>query len=322
MTITTQFDNHQYLQGLKSRAGAEVENAVKLASRKTGVDFAYLMEQAAVESNFDHTAKAKTSSASGLYQFIESTWLNMVKEHGDKHGLSRQAEAIDDNGKVSNPHIRADILALRNDPKIASIMAAEFAADNKAYLEERYNGEIGSTELYLAHFLGAGGASAFLNATLENPNAIAADVFPKAALANRNVFYDQATGRARSLNEVYSFFDQKFKYDDIAPEAPQEQEVRIAKAPLRNFINDTPFVADVAAARALGAIIEGDYSSHFTAPRQQGLGGLVNNDLSLFEQLQNRHNTLFQPSMPRAILTDHAESFANDAFIEMFANRV
>lgn len=184
--------------------------SVEKASTKTGVDFAYLMNQAKAESSYNPTAKAKTSSASGLFQFIERTWLDMVNRHGDKYGLQQYADAIDGKLRVNNNATKQEILALRNDPQMASYMAAEFAADNKAVLERTVGGEIGATELYFAHFLGAGGASGFLKELRHNPNTIAADIMPKAALANRNVFYDSKNGQPRTMQQVYDFFDKKF----------------------------------------------------------------------------------------------------------------
>lgn len=195
-----------------------VYNAIKKASAATGVNFTYLMEKAAVESSFDTNAKAKTSSATGLYQFIESTWMGMVKKHGAQYGLEKYADKIDDNGRVSDSKTRKEILNLRKDPEISSLMAAEFASSNNAYLQEHVGGKIGATELYMAHFLGAGGASGFLNAMNKSPNMVAADLLPEAARSNRNVFYDQKTGAPRTMREVYAFFDKKF--DGASASAP------------------------------------------------------------------------------------------------------
>ncbi|MBX2833337.1 MAG: transglycosylase SLT domain-containing protein [Micavibrio sp.] len=190
------------LAAMTAKAPTGVVSAIKQASARTGVNFAYMVQQAAAESSFNPTAKAKTSSASGLYQFIESTWLDMVKRHGDKYG-------VDTSGMS-----RKDILHLRNDASLSAGMAAEFANENKTSLNNNWaKGEkdIGATELYLAHFLGAGGASSFLNARDRNPLTPAADIMPRAANANRNVFYEKGTGRAKSLQEVYAFFDKKFE---------------------------------------------------------------------------------------------------------------
>ncbi|HOO82576.1 MAG TPA: transglycosylase SLT domain-containing protein [Alphaproteobacteria bacterium] len=200
------------LAAFSGQASKSVMNAIQSASAKTGVDFAYLMQQAKAESSFDPHAKARTSSATGLYQFIESTWLNTIEKHGYKHGISLEGKS------------RRQILNMRNDPEIAANMAAEFASENQKFLEDHWaKGEkdIGATELYLAHFLGAGGAAGFLNARDENPLQKAAYIFPEAAKANRNVFYEAGTSRPRTMDEIYAFFDKKFQIEG-AP-APQAQ---------------------------------------------------------------------------------------------------
>ena len=179
-----------------------VVQAIQQASNKSGVDFSYMLHQAKAESSFNPQAKAKTSSATGLYQFIESTWMNMMDKYGQNYGV--------DTEKMT----RSEVLDLRNDAQMASHMAAELAKDNKAYLEREWGGDAGATELYFAHFLGAGKAAGFLNAMDENPMQVASDLFPKAASANRNVFYEPDTGRPRTLAQVYNYFDKKFNTDD------------------------------------------------------------------------------------------------------------
>lgn len=210
------------------KAPETVVSAIHNASAKTGVDFGYLIDQAKVESGFRADAKAPTSSATGLYQFIESTWLRMVKDHGYKYGLEDEAAKIsqDNSGRmrVSDPETRRDILALRKDPSLASLMAAEFAADNKSYLETNTSRHIGSTEMYMAHFLGAGGAAKFINKLDANPYQDASLAFPAAARANPGVFKDHATGLNRSLQQVYDNFAKKFDTNDIT------DTVKIAKS--------------------------------------------------------------------------------------------
>lgn len=197
MSIENPLQNN-ILGNILRGASREVVSAIQGASAKTGVDFAYLVQQAKAESSFNPAAKAKTSSASGLYQFIESTWMDMVQKHGEKYGINVSASS------------RKELLDLRHDPEKASSMAAEFANENKKFLDTHWGGSVGSTELYFAHFLGAGSASAFLKAHDEDPLQPAADLFPKAAKANQTVFFDQSTGRAKTLSEVYAFFDKKF----------------------------------------------------------------------------------------------------------------
>lgn len=214
MTSNLVLTAQKIVQNQGYKASTPVLAAVDKASRLTGIDFTYLMNKAKAESSFNPTAKAKTSSATGLYQFIDNTWLAMVKKVGAKYGLGHQAEKItlQDNGRarVTDAKTRQEILALRNDPEIASLMAAEYAAQNKRHLESTVkNCSVGATELYLAHFMGAGGAAKFLSALDTQPKALGADLFPQAAAANKNVFFDKS-GRAKSLTQIYDFFDRKF----------------------------------------------------------------------------------------------------------------
>lgn len=208
------------LAALERQATPGVVNAIKKASTSTGVDFAYLMEKASAESSFRPDIKAKTSSATGLFQFIEKTWIAMVRDHGNDHGLGKYADKISADGKVTDAKTRKEILELRKDPETAAAMAAEYAADNKAFLESRVKGDVGPVELYLAHFMGPGGAAGFLSAMKNNPLDTAADIFPTAARTNRNVFYDAKTGQPRSLAGVYDFFARKFQNSTQGIESP------------------------------------------------------------------------------------------------------
>lgn len=162
-------------------APPNVHNAIADAARRGNVSFDYLLAQARMESGLDPSARAKTSSATGLFQFIDSTWLRTVERHGGApEGMSRQ-----------------DVLAMRYDPAMASQMAAALASDNRAGLQATLGREPDHAELYLAHFLGLGGARTMLRA---DPSASAAALMPEAARANRAIFYDN--GGARNVGEV------------------------------------------------------------------------------------------------------------------------
>ncbi|MFZ1990358.1 MAG: transglycosylase SLT domain-containing protein, partial [Alphaproteobacteria bacterium] len=67
---------------LSSLTGDSVTQALAKASRATGVDFSYLLNTAKRESSLNPDAKSKTSSATGLFQFVEQTWLQALKAHG------------------------------------------------------------------------------------------------------------------------------------------------------------------------------------------------------------------------------------------------
>ncbi len=202
-----------------------VTAAIASAAAKTGMDFNYLLNQARIESGLNPNAQAKTSSASGLFQFTKQTWLATVKTHGAEHGLGSAADAIARNADgeyyVSNPSLQNDILDMRFAPEPASAMAAEFALDNADYL----TGELGrapeQVDLYLAHFLGAAGAARFLKSYQANPDIAAAPELPKAAAANRSIFY-AVNGTPKSFAEIRQRFAAKLASAG-SPPAPLPQ---------------------------------------------------------------------------------------------------
>ncbi|WP_426256530.1 lytic transglycosylase domain-containing protein [Sphingomonas sp. DC2300-3] len=193
-------------------SAGRVQSAIQLASSKTGVDFDYLLGQAKIESGLNARARSGTSSATGLYQFVEQSWLAVVKKHGAEHGLGWAADSIGQTAggrfSVSDGATRSAILALRNDPDVASLMAAEHASDNKSALEGSLGRDANGTDLYMAHFLGIGGAKKFLSAMANNPGASAASLFPQAAGANHSIFY-ASNGQPRSLSAIYQRFSDK-----------------------------------------------------------------------------------------------------------------
>ena len=190
-----------------------IVNAIKTAANQTGVDFSYLLKKASQESSFDPNAKASSSSATGLYQFTQQTWLQTLKNYGGKYNLGTYADhiSIDENGvaHVKDPTWKQAILNLRTDPTASAEMAGELDKQNQTSLKDNVGGKIGATELYLAHFLGAGGASEFLNEMRSNPTQNAAAVLPDAAAANPSVFYGK-DGTPRSFQQIYQHFAQKF----------------------------------------------------------------------------------------------------------------
>ncbi len=182
-----------------------VEAAIRRASSTTGVDFDFLMKTARRESAMNPSARAGTSSASGLFQFIEQTWLATVKQHGAKHGYGQYADLIhrgDDGRWRVQGSARNVVLDLRFDPQAASTMAAELTASNAAYLRGRTGQEPGAGDLYAAHFLGPAGAAKLMEAMQSRPGASAASLFPDAASANRSIFY--RNGRHATVAEVHA----------------------------------------------------------------------------------------------------------------------
>src|SRR5580658_9262405 len=187
-----------------SRAG--IAGAIKQAADAIGASFEYLLATAKMESSFNPTAGASTSSAHGLYQFIDQTWLATVKEAGAQFGYGDYADAITKSSSgtysVSDPAMRKTIMKLRDDAAASSSMAAVLTQSNSFQLTGKIGRRPSDSELYMAHFMGVGGAAKLIANAEDNPQASGAALFPNAAGANRSIFYDH-TGRARSVSEVY-----------------------------------------------------------------------------------------------------------------------
>ena len=192
---------------------ARIAGAIKQAANTTGTSFEYMLATAKMESNFNPTASASTSSARGLYQFIDQTWLGTVKEAGAQLGYGKYADAITKSPSggysVSDPAARTAIMKLRDDPAAASSMAAVLTQSNSFKLTGKIGRRPTDGELYMAHFMGVGGAAKLISNAEDNPQASGARLFPNAAAANRSIFFDRS-GRARSVSEVYSVLTSRY----------------------------------------------------------------------------------------------------------------
>lgn len=183
-----------------------VQAAIQRASAATGVDFGFLMGTAKRESNYNPAAKAGSSSAAGLFQFVDQTWMATLKTHGAKHGYARYADLIergsDGRYRVANADAKKAVMELRMDARAASLMAGELTSENAAYLRGRVGRNPTGGELYIAHFLGPAGSAKLIQAKNANPAASASALFPDAARANPSIFY--RAGRPATVAEVYA----------------------------------------------------------------------------------------------------------------------
>jgi len=167
---------------------ALVKDTIIAAAKKVGIDPKLAAMIAAIESNYHYTAKAGTSTASGLFQFINSTWKTMKDKYASKWGISKDAHQFD--------------------PRANALLGGEFLNENVQGLKKRLKRQPTATDAYMAHFMGLGGAGAFLSTMDKNPNALGAQQFPKAAGANRPVFYDK-NGNPKTLSQIYNDFTAK-----------------------------------------------------------------------------------------------------------------
>lgn len=210
-----------------------VREALQRAAASTGVDFTMLAETARRESGFNAGAKAPTSSATGLFQFIESTWLDMVRKYGDQHGLGAMASRISVSGgrpHVSDAASRKAILDLRYDPELSARMAGELARENATTLQGNLGRAPSAGELYAAHVLGPAGATKLIEAAERGaPNAAA--LFPREAAANRGLFYVDGAPRSAAQLLARLDVDAEASMRDSGASPPQRHVMKAEDGP-------------------------------------------------------------------------------------------
>jgi len=181
---------------------AAVTGAIKRAAQSTGANFDYLLTTAKVESNLDPNSTISTSTATGLFQFLDQTWLGVMKTAGRAFGFGRYADAISQTSSgryvVDDPALRDEMMKLRKDPTANAMMGGVITQQNAAVLEKRIGRKPTEGELYVAHFFGPHAAARVLQLAASEPNTDAVALFPEAARANRSVFYDRR-GNARTI---------------------------------------------------------------------------------------------------------------------------
>ena len=151
-----------------------------------------------VESNGDPNPKNKRSSAMGLGQFLDETWLLLIR--ANRPDLARE-------------RTEAEVLDLRRDPAIAREITTRFTERNANVLKRRGLPVTPGT-LYLAHFAGAAGAVAVLSALEE---ADAASIMASA----------DATGRTKREKLVKANpFLERFTVADLKSWADRKMRVR------------------------------------------------------------------------------------------------
>ena len=153
---------------------SDVYQAIQNASQKYKVSLDYMLAMAAKESSFDPSAKSSTSSATGLYQFIKSTWEDMWKD-------------------VKTPPQPTDPFA---------------SADAGARYIKQIQTKLNTSDpaaLYLGHFLGPSGAFDLLAAYKNNPKTIISEVVSTSQLkANKSIFYD-AANNPKTVGDIYNW---------------------------------------------------------------------------------------------------------------------
>ena len=164
-----------------------VKATIVAAAKMVGVDPGLMAAIAGVESGYRPTIAAPGSSAKGLFQFIGSTWAAMMKKYGPKYGINPQTPPTD--------------------ARAAALLGGEYLKENQKALESKLGRPVTGTDLYMAHFLGTGGAGRFLKAPSGDPATM--HVEANVPGANKSIFY--AGGRSRTVSEVIDLMGGKIE---------------------------------------------------------------------------------------------------------------
>lgn len=165
------FNNIKKIRLGRYEIRSDVYQAIQNASLKYKIPLNYMLALAAKESNFDPLAKAKTSSATGLYQFIKATWTSLWKDAKTPP-------------QPTDPYASADAAA-----RFIKQIQIKLNTDDPA-------------SLYLGHFLGPEGASDLLAAYKKNSDTSVLEIIHEAQLkANRSIFYKD--DKPKTVEDIY-----------------------------------------------------------------------------------------------------------------------
>jgi hypothetical protein len=239
--------------GDKTSVDRRIAGAFKAASDATGTSFGYLLSTSGRESDHRPDLGSTTSTAKGLFQFVDQTWLDLVKRQGASVGLERYADAIgvdaQGNATVADRTMRNRILALRSDPLVSSVMAAKFTQENATKLTDTLGRRPTEGELYAAHVLGAAGAAKLIRLAQNEPGTTAAVAFPRAAAANPALFYDRQ-GTAKTVSDLFL----RLSGPSDATTSESARSIASAGAALSSGRTDPATLARLVAAQAAAVV--------------------------------------------------------------------
>lgn len=210
----------------------------------SGHSFTAILAQATQESGLNPSARNRSSSAAGPFQFLERTWLDLFRRHGAAYGQGELAGTIQSrNGipSVKDAATRRKILDLRQDVDLSAGMAARYLSEGRERLAKRLDRPVSETESRIAYVMGAGGAAKLIRAAESSPSATAAELLPAAAKSNRNLFYDRSSGRALTASETIARLtrrmetDQKEMFALIAQAAEPRRRLDGSPSPFNPF---------------------------------------------------------------------------------------
>lgn len=195
-------------------------NALYYASQETGTSFELLVIKAMLESDLGKHTIAANSSARGVFQYIDATWLALIKHHGEEIGYKPYADALEINQITrkyevhgASPLSLTNILDLRDNPRIAALIKAYQILDEEQTLQSFKNGQdVHITDHYIVHMMGLSLARIFYKLQQSESAIIPANLtnqmFEKAIASNKYFFYGD-DGNGLNATQIYSKFEER-----------------------------------------------------------------------------------------------------------------
>ncbi len=182
-----------------------------------GHDFAQLMAIVAGESAFKAHAHNRRTDAEGPFQFVRGTWLALLREHGVEFGIKPELIAeikTDAKGRptIADPAVLKTLLDLRHDLALSSRVAASYLDENAEALRRTLGRRPSEAEVQISFLLGAHGAARLIRAAAKTPSKLAVELVPRAAAANRHLFYTPS-GEPRTVSETVAYLDRRFQIE-------------------------------------------------------------------------------------------------------------
>jgi hypothetical protein len=185
----------------------------------------------------DYTTANKKSGATGPYQFIASTWLDVMKAN---NGLVARQAGVDPTLLDGKGNHDARLLGLRADPKVAAIAGAAYASSNKKMMQDALGGRaVTDGDMYVSHFLGPGGAITLMRKMQTDPEASAAALLPIAAGSNHAEFYNK-DGSARTVQELYNRLVSQFGGSTSAAAYRRAEDLNSSAEKQDKSLNEDP----------------------------------------------------------------------------------
>ena len=186
-------------------------------SEKTETDFELLALKAMLESDLGRNTTNPSSTARGVFQYIETTWLTLMARYGERIGHKDYAESVKFDAITKEPYVdrlsrysRAEILKLRFDTRVAALIKAHQMKEETPLMEIfKDSKKLSATDHYIAHMMGLGMAKDFYALKNQESDKILTHsgnpLFREAAILNPAFFYDEK-GAALTAPQAYKNF--------------------------------------------------------------------------------------------------------------------